>query len=99
MRRRPPEKSLKAHAGRTAPGRSRSGPDDATEPPAPPLADWIIASVAARFGPWQAVDLCDVCAATGVTWEQAKRARDWGLRVGAWPWLLPASGRRIGGAR
>jgi hypothetical protein len=60
------------------------------------FAEQVIAAVAARHGPGEAVGLRQVVDAIDITWEQARAVRDWARSQGCWPWLQPA-GSRPGG--
>jgi hypothetical protein len=73
----------------------------AEPPPAPRGADEVLAAVASRHRPGDAVGLQQVVDCIAVTWEQARAVRDWAQSVGAWPYTRPGPGwsRRKGGAR
>lgn len=76
----------------------RPTPRDTEPPREPPGADEVLAALAARYRPGDAIGLQQIVDCIGVTWEHARAVRAWAQHpaVGAWPYLQPAPSRPAG---
>jgi hypothetical protein len=59
-------------------------------PPEPRGADEVLAALASRYRPGDAIGLQQVIDCIAVTWEHAQAVRKWAESVGAWPYVRPS---------
>lgn len=66
------------------------------EPREPKQADQVLAALAGRYRPGDAIGLQQVLDVIDVTWETARAVRAWAQSQGAWPYLRPSPMRPAG---
>lgn len=65
-------------------------------PPAPPHADEVLAALAGRYRPGDAVGLQQIVDTIAIEWDRARAVREWAEQTGAWPYLRPGGCRLPG---